>query len=140
MRVLSIALALGAAVLLTGCADNLLNMQQGLADRYSEVEAEREQLGQITRVDLEEALRSADVHGDVVAATCWAAMIDVLDEAGEEGFFTEPKGVFSTFQKVRNTRRILSDEVSTKIKIGCAALKEETRDRFLSIFRVISPL
>lgn len=125
---------------LGACASSFGNVLDNVQEGYSELEAEREAWGQLTRADLEEALRSANAHDDVIAAACWTGLLTKLDELGAEGFFTEPKGVFSSFQKARNARRLITGGFSDEIKLACAALKDDSFNGIRSIVGIVSPL
>jgi hypothetical protein len=135
-----IALSMLGLLGLGACASSFSNALGNVQGAYSEVEAEREAWGQLTREDLEEALRSANAHDDVIAAACWTGLLTKLDELGAEGFFTEPKGVFSSFQKARNARRLITGGFSDEIKLACAALKDDSFNGIRSIVGIVSPL
>lgn len=104
---------------------------QGVFERTTEL---REEGLTLVRADLEEASRSAHAYEDRVAYTCYDELLAILDENGEVGYFTDAsKGAISTFQKVRNTRRLLQGEATVRIRLACSALKEETQDRVGSV-------
>lgn len=113
------ALLLALAGLLAGCS--------GLFERAAEV---REEGLELVRTDLEEASRSAHAYEDIVAYTCYDELLEILEENGETGFFTDAsKGAISTFQKVRNTRRLVQGQAGVRIRLACSALKAETEER-----------
>lgn len=119
MRKFIIAAALAAPLLLGGCASS-----------FERIAEERAELGVIVRGDLEEASRSAHAYNDVVAYTCYDTLLDFLDRNGEEGFFTDAsKGAISSFQKLRNARRLMEGSVGVEIRLACSALKAETEER-----------
>lgn len=131
--------AFGAAFLLAGCSAGGLTASGATAAAdiaEAETEQERKVLTTIARDDLAEALRSAEAHNDIIAATCWRGLLVKLDSV-DGGFFTEPKGVFSTFQKTRNIRRVLTEGVSDELKVACAALRSDTRSAVLDIARTV---
>ncbi len=130
MRNLFLALLLLATA---GCAS--------FADEYATVVEKREDFGVLVREDLMEASRSAHVHADRVAYICYDELLAILDEAGQDGFFTDPtKGVFSTFQKARNTRRLFEGDTGVRIRLACSALREETRERIGAVIGFIRNL
>ncbi len=131
--------ALGAAFLLAGCSAGGLTASGATAAAdiaEAETEQERAVLTTIARDDLAEALRSAEAHDDLIAATCWRGLLVKLDSV-DGGFFTEPKGVFSGFQKARNIRRVLTEGVSDELKVACAALRSDTRSALIDIARTV---
>jgi len=116
---------------LTGCAGGLVRQTVGNIKNADSYEEAREILEGVVREDLIEALRSTEEHDDVVAAQCWRGLLVMVDRV-DENFFTVPKGVFSTYQKVRNTRRILGD-VNDEMKLACGALKADSKLRLLNL-------
>lgn len=140
MKLLILAAAL--IVALSGCAGVQADVAAYRESARTAIESgETEAFAQLTRADLEEALRSAQVHQDKKAEMCWQSMIDVLDTTGGNGFFTDAsKGPISTFQKARNVRRFVTGDGIEDIEIGCAALKEEIKGNVVGIFRLIAGL
>ena len=89
------------------------------------------------RLDLEEALRSTEVHEDKIsAAACWRGILAKLD-ALQGNYFTTVKGVASGLQKARNIRRKFTDGISEDIVIACAALRADTRSALLGLVRKV---
>jgi len=78
-------------------------------------------VSEFTLADLRAAEASATAHGDTIAATCWAALIDAKAAIGDTAA-TDIKGAFSGIQAVRNARRRVQSGLSDEVKIGCGPL------------------
>lgn len=138
----SFILIAALAAVLSGCAGVQADVEAYKANVQEAVDSgDVEAFAALTRADLEEALRSAQVHQDKKAEMCWQSMLDVLDTTGGDGFFTDAsKGPIATFQKARNVRRFVTGDGIEDIEIGCAALKEEIKGNVVGIFRLIAGL
>ena len=122
------------ALALPGCATKAAIDTVGEVVEAESPDQRREILDTI-RADLQEALRSAEFHEDPIAATCWAGLLNVVDRVDAEGYFTDTKGAFSTYQKVRNARRKISGGFSDEIKLACSALRSDARAGLFDAFR-----
>ena len=123
-----LALLLGACSLSEGTGQVLLGKA---------TTEETEALASIVRVDLEEALRSAEAHDDLIAATCYSGLLARMDLVGGN-YITEIKGPFTSFQKVRNVRRLLTDGVSDELTLACAALRSDSKSSVVNIIKSVT--
>jgi len=94
-----------------------------------------EQLSNIALPDLESANRLAIAADDKAAMQCWPAVIEFakhLDEYRQSIGEAAP-GVFTSYQRLRNIRRRLSDGIPEDVHLACAAMVSESRSAIVNL-------
>lgn len=94
-------------------------------------------LSNIVLEDLKTAKADADVHDDIIASTCYAALIKKVEELPT---LTAGRvvGPISGFQKARNARRRMDVGISDEVHVACAALASDTRVTVLRVLKLIN--
>lgn len=125
---------LAALLFLGACAGGPLDTVRSFAKQSFEADTpeKRAEVTQIIVDDLKEAQRAARYHDDPLAEQCWTGLLEIFQGTEEDGFFTDSsKGVFSTYQKTRNTRRLLQSDGNVRVRAACSALKEDSKDAII---------
>ena len=93
-------------------------------------------IGDFTVADLRAADQMAVAAGDDIAHACYPQMIKFVRSVGDLRDETRTvMGAFSTYQRARNARRRLQEGLPTYLRIGCAALLNDSRR---SLIRLIT--
>jgi hypothetical protein len=132
---IKILLALGLAILMTGCATGGLSTSSG-------------PLGDITKLtvaDLQAALADATAHQDVAAMQCYPVLIKVVQSLPSQEP-AEPVGVVSAFQAARDINKAIISQTAAgqgsvvqAVNLGCAALFNDAQGDILRIVNKIRP-
>lgn len=88
-------------------------------------------VSKVTVADLDAAMADAQQNNDVIAMNCYPVLKKYV-LMGSQGT-TKIVGAFSAYQKARDIKKGIGAGVPDDLKLGCAAMLQETRDFVLKM-------
>lgn len=94
-------------------------------------------LQQASLEDLQAANMSAVDNRDTLAMACWPVLIQFVQSLKKD---TKAIGPFSFYQRLRNIRRAAESGIPDEVRLGCAAMVQDSRDAVMEFMSKISSI